>query len=185
MSGASPFLLQRLAPLREAARLGPIVDLACGRGRHALGLAEAGFDCLGLDRNAEFLRELRGRAEAAPGRVDTVRCDLEGEGLIPLKPGCCGAILVFRFLFRPLAPAIERALAPGGLLLYETFTRDQPAHGWGPKRPEFLLEPAELPRLFPGLEVLHHDEDPTTEPRPEASARLFARRPAAPSVGSA
>jgi hypothetical protein len=85
---------------------------------------------------------------------------------------------VFRFLFRPLAPAIERALAPGGILIYETFTRAQPAHGWGPKSPDFLLESGELPGLFPGLETLYHDEQPVSEPRPEASARLVARRPA-------
>ena len=73
--------------------------------------------------------------------------------------------------------ALVRALVPGGLLLYETFTRDQPVHGWGPRRPEFLLEPGELLRLFSDLEVVHHDEAPISEPRPEASARLVARRP--------
>ena len=76
------------------------------------------------------------------------------------------------------AAAIQDALAPGGLLLYETFTREQPAHGWGPSRPAFLLEAGELPRLFPGLEIVQHDEAPVTVPRPEASARLVARRPA-------
>lgn len=177
MGQASRFLLQHLPVLREAARLGPLVDLACGRGRNTLAVADAGLDCIGFDRQGAFLQELRGAGEAESGRIAVVRCDLEGGGSLPLKTGSCGAILVFRFLFRPLAPAIERALAPGGVLLYETFTRDQPAHGWGPQRPEFLLEPGELPRLFPNLQRLHHDEDPVATPRPEASARLAARRP--------
>ena len=54
-----------------------IVDLACGRGRNALALARAGIDCLGLDRNGDFLRELRDAAGPAPGNVATLRCDLE------------------------------------------------------------------------------------------------------------
>ncbi len=48
--------------------------------------------------------------------------------------------------------------APGGLLVYETFTRRQPELGWGPKNPAFLLDDAELPTLFRGLEVLEHVE---------------------------
>jgi SAM-dependent methyltransferase len=168
--------MRQLAELRRASQLGPIVDLACGRGRNTLARAREGIDCLGLDRNRDFLRALGAAAAGARGRVDTACCDLESGYGIPVRPGTCGAILVFRFLFRPLASAIQSALAPGGLLLYETFTREQSAHGWGPRRPEFLLEAGELPRLFSGLEVLHHDESPIELPRPEASARLVARR---------
>jgi len=174
----SALLLDRLPLLRAAAALGPVLDLACGRGRNALALAREGIDCIGLDRNRERLRALREAAASEPGKVDAVLCDLERDGITPVKNGSCGVILVFRFLFRPLAPAIEHALAPGGILIYETFTRAQPAHGWGPKSPDFLLEPGELPGLFPGLEILHHDERPVSQPRPEASARLVARRPA-------
>ena len=139
MSQASPLLLQHLPELRRAAELGPIIDLACGRGRNALALAREGIDCLGFDRNRDFLRELIEAALPAAGHVSGVLCDLECPHELPLRPTRCGAVLVFRFLFRPLAPAIERALAPGGLLLYETFTRDQPAHGWGPSvLPRFI-----------------------------------------------
>lgn len=173
----SALLLDRLPLLRAAAGLGPIIDLACGRGRNALALAREGIDCIGLDRSRELLRALREAAASEPGQIDAVLCDLESDGKIPVKNGSCGALLVFRFLFRPLAPAIERALAPGGILIYETFTRAQPALGWGPKSPDFLLEPGELPGLFPGLEILHHDERPVSAPRPEASARLVARKP--------
>jgi SAM-dependent methyltransferase len=174
----SALILRQLEALRAAGSHGAIVDLACGRGRNTLALAHAGLDCTGFDRNDAQLRELVVSAAGAPGRVEAVRCDLESGHEIPIRPASCGAILVFRFLFRPLAPAIERLLAPGGLLLYETFTREQPAHGWGPKSPEFLLEPGELARMFPGLDVIEYDETPILEPRPEASARLVARRPA-------
>jgi hypothetical protein len=85
-------------------------------------------------------------------------------------------ILVFRFLFRGLAPALAEALAPGGLLLYETFTAAQRALGRGPRRADFLLEPGELPRLFPMLDVIEHWEGQTEGPEPECLARLTARR---------
>ena len=66
-------------------------------------------------------------------------------------------ILVFNFLHRPLFPALVRALRPGGLLLYETFTKEQARHG-GPSRPEFLLDPGELSALVAPLEVVRQRE---------------------------
>ena len=88
----------------------------------------------------------------------------------------CGAILVFRFLFRPLATAIVEALAPGGLLLYETFTVAQRALGTGPRRADFLLEPGELAALFSGLEPIEYAEGRSDGDPPECLARLAARR---------
>lgn len=177
MSATSSFFRAELPRLREAARLGPVLDLACGRGRHALAAARAGIPLLGIDRNAEFLRELaaRGRAEHLPLRA--VRADLETGTGIPVRPGSCGAVLVFRFLFRPLAAEITAALAPGGVLLYETFTIQQRDLGYGPSNPAFLLRPGELPGLFAGLEVLASWEGIVQEQEPWAVARLLARRP--------
>jgi hypothetical protein len=93
-----------------------------------------------------------------------------------VKPGSCGAILVFRFLFRPLAAAICEALAPGGLLLYETFTVAQRALGSGPRRAEFLLEPGELGALFASLACLAYTEGRSEGDAPEQLASLAARR---------
>ncbi len=91
--------------------------------------------------------------------------------------GSCGAILVFRFLFRPLAPEIETLLRPGGLLLYETFTVHQRELPGGPRNAAFLLADDELPALFPGLEILDYWQGVTDDPNPTALARLAARRP--------
>jgi hypothetical protein len=93
-------------------------------------------------------------------------------------PGSCGAILVFRFLVRELAPAIVQALRPGGLLLYETFTIHQRDLGQPPSNPAFLLDPAELPKLFSELQLVAHEELISGGPNPAALARLVARRPA-------
>ena len=171
-SAPSALLVSRLPALRDCARLGPIVDLGCGRGRHARWLAAEGLPVIAIDRNRKALRELAGEKDIRP-----VLADLESGHGIPLVSGSCGAILVFRFLFRPLAEAIEAALAPSGLLLYETFTRAQRSHGWGPKRDAFLLEQGELPRLFPGLEILHYDEGPAPGSRTSRISRISNRTP--------
>ena len=176
--GASPLLVAWLARLGEAARLGPVADLACGRGRHALAVAARGIRTLGIDRDARALSALREAARAQGTPVLALRADLEAPQGIPLRRACCGAVLVFRFLFRPLAPEIEAVLAPGGLLVYETFTIHQRNLGQGPRNEAFLLAPGELRRLFPGLEILSSWEGVLAGPPPQALARLVARRPA-------
>jgi SAM-dependent methyltransferase len=172
-------LLEHVPALAEASRHGPVVDLACGEGRHAQALAERGIPVVGLDRRAEALHALRDQARRAGLAVQPLRADLESARWLPLAPARCAALLVFRYLHRPLAPALEEALRPGGLLLYETFTIFQREHGYGPVNPAFLLEPGELPRLFPRLEVLSFWEGVAEGPRPAAVARLAARRPGA------
>jgi SAM-dependent methyltransferase len=173
----SPLFDARFEDLRAAARLGPIADLACGRGRHAQAAALGGLPVVALDRRLEWLRELRSSAAIRGAPVATVQADFERDGAIPLAPGRCGAVLVFRYLHRPLADAIARLLAPGGLLLYETFLEGQRDLGYGPRRDAFLLKDGELPGLFPDLEVLSFDEGVRELERPEATARLAARRP--------
>ncbi len=181
MSGAaapSPWFVRYASLLREAAQLGPVVDLACGRGRHTLGAAALGARTLGIDRDRAALEVLlcdarsRGLASFTMG----LRADLEAGCGLPLRAESCGAVLVFRYLHRPLAPAISTLLRPGGLLLYETFTTDQRNLGYGPTNPAFLLEPGELTQLFPQLAILAFEEGLSAGERPEALARLAARR---------
>jgi tellurite methyltransferase len=177
LSEPSRHVLAHLHQLREAAALGPVIDLACGRGRNALAIAARGIPVCGLDRSAEFLLDLyrAGRAKMLP--ISAVRADLESAPAPPLAPGRCGALVVCRYLHRALAPALEEILAPGGWLLYETFTIHQRELGYGPENPAFLLQPGELPELFPRLEVARAWEGVTVEARPAAVAQLAARRP--------
>ena len=170
LDGASPHLLAHRSLLEESARLGPVADLACGRGRNAVEVGSWGLPVVGVDRNRKFLTELQQRTRGTSVRA--VRADLESAAPLPLAPGSCGAVLVFRFLYRPLAPRLETLLAPGGVLLYETFTVAQLERPGGPKNPAFLLGPSELAGLFPGLETLSWEDDASS-----GLARLAARRP--------
>jgi tellurite methyltransferase len=183
LSAPSPLLVDNVSRIRAASRLGMVVDLACGRGRHALWLGREGIPCLGIDRNEQHLRELRVAAGRAGLRLDSVRTDLEAGLGIPLKTNSCGSILVFRFLFRPLMPEIAASLRPGGILLYETFAAAHRETGRGPRNPAFYLERDELPGLFPELEVLAYEEGPTQSDPPDITARLLARKPAAVDPG--
>ncbi|HSJ97425.1 MAG TPA: class I SAM-dependent methyltransferase [Myxococcota bacterium] len=173
----SPFVLAQEAALRAAARHGSVLDLACGRGRHARLLAGWGLRVVALDRDRQALAGLAAAARAGNLPIAPLRADAEAPCGLPLRPGAFGAVLVTRFLFRPLAPALAALLRPGGLLLYETFTSRQRDLGQAPRNPAFLLEPGELPRLFPALQVLASHEGLREGPFPEWVASLAARRP--------
>ncbi len=90
------------------------------------------------------------------GAIATDVIDLEADA-VSLGQSVYGAILVFNYLHRPLMPVLIDALAPGGVLIYETFTRGQAARGH-PRNPAFLLDDGELPRLVRPLEVVRSFE---------------------------
>lgn len=133
-----------------------VLDLACGRGRHAIFLAAAGFGVRAVDVDGEHIQTVRGLAAKRGLDIDTEVVDLEIEGR-GLGEGVHDVILGIHYLHRPLFPALIRALRPGGLLVYETFTVDQALIG-RPRNPDFLLEKGELPRLVRPLDVLRQRE---------------------------
>jgi SAM-dependent methyltransferase len=129
-----------------------VLDVASGRGRHALHLAAAGWRVHAVDRDAAALAALRQSAGGLPGVVTTEVIDLETE--IPPSLGVeqYGTVLVFNYLHRPLMPAIVAAVEPGGVLIYETFTSGQAARG-RPTSPAHLLRDGELPTIVAPLVV--------------------------------
>lgn len=150
---------------------GPVLDLACGSGRHARWLAAQGFPVLAVDRDPAALASLAGTAG-----VEVRQADLEA-GAWPLPGRRFAGIVVTRYLHRPLLPILASALAPGGVLIYETFMQGNEA--WGrPSRPEFLLAPGELARFAAqvGLEVIDSGEGFQAEPRPAVVQAICCRR---------
>lgn len=161
--------IRRFAPLLPAG--GPVLDLACGSGRHLRLLLALGHPVTGLDRDLSGVADL---AET-PG-VSLLRADLEGGGAFPLAGSRFAGVVVANYLHRPLLPALVQAVAPGGLLLYETFARGNERFG-RPRNPDFLLRAGELLEAVRGkLRVLAYEDLEVAEPRPAAVQRIAARR---------
>jgi len=132
------------------------LDVACGRGRHALLLAAAGLNVRAVDHDAEAVASLQRTAGRLGLRVETELVDLEAPGA-DLGEGLYDIVLGIHYLHRPLFPALRRSLRTGGVLIYETFTAAQAARG-KPTNPDFLLQPGELRRLVAPLEIVRERE---------------------------
>ena len=142
-----------------------------GRGRHVVPLARAGFRVFGVDVKLNAVRDAVAAAAADGARLHAWCADLTQH---PLPIARFDLIVVSRYLQRDLFPDLQAAVAPGGMMLYETFTTAQRALGTGPTSPDHLLEPGELRARFDidGWDVLFYEETL----KPEAVARLAARR---------
>jgi rhodanese-related sulfurtransferase len=171
MSGPTPWLIDNADLLPRGGR---VLDVACGSGRHALLLASVGFDVHAVDRDERSIARLRRTAEALHLRLRADVVDLEATDA-DLGSDGYDLVLVVHYLHRPLFPALARALAPGGALFYETFTREQAARRGNPTNPDFLLDSGELLRLVAPLDVVRQFEG---ESHDRFVASVVARRPA-------
>ena len=131
---------------------GSVLDVACGRGRHSRGCHSLGHRVTALDRSAEALAAIGLPAE----RFETVLADIEG-GPWPLAGRQFDAVVVTNYLWRPLLPTLLASLAPGGVLIYETFAAGNETVG-KPSRPDFLLQPGELLQLCQSLRTVAYED---------------------------
>lgn len=148
-----------------------VLDLACGHGRHARWWAARGHAVTAVDRDAQALQSLAGVAN-----LECLQADLE-QGAWLLSGRQFELVIVTNYLWRPCFDELLANVAPGGLLLYETFTAGHEALG-RPSRPEFLLQPAELLQRCAGWQVLGFEEGLLQAPM-RLVQRIAARRPAA------
>jgi len=157
--------LEQVLPMLPRARA---LDLAAGAGRNAVFLATKGWRVVGIDSShaalerAEALAKERG---VEVNRVTSLRQEYRTRMPIlwlleanlehfKLPAAQFELVICFHYLQRSLFRAIERALHPGGMLVYETYTLEQLAFPHGPHNPEHLLRPGELREAFPGLQTL-------------------------------
>jgi SAM-dependent methyltransferase len=145
---------------------GLVLDLAAGNGRHSRLLRDSGFTVCAVDRNVSALLPLAG------ARCAVREIDLETGTAWPLGDGYDG-IIVTNYLHRPLLPAIRQALAPGGILIYETFALGNERFG-RPQNPDFLLRPGELLEAFAMLTVVAFEQGEVTIPRRAVIQRVAA-----------
>jgi SAM-dependent methyltransferase len=146
---ASPWVL-RFAPL--VAPGSRVLDLACGRGRHARLFAARGCNVIAVDRDAQALASLKGVVGIE------ARCvDLEANPW-PFASERLDAIVVTNYLHRPLLAPIFAAASGEGVLIYETFARGNEAYG-RPANPDHLLVRGELLEMAAGrLEVVAFEQ---------------------------
>ena len=111
------------------------LDVACGAGRHLRWMHQHGHPTVGVDRSAD--------AVAACAAWGEIHCaDIE-DGPWPFAGRQFGAVIVTNYLWRPLLPLLVDSVAPGGVLIYETFASGNETVG-RPARADFLLQPGEL-----------------------------------------
>lgn len=146
-----------------------VLDVACGAGRHLRWWAARGHAVTGVDRDAAALAGLEGIGER-------IQADLEGAPW-PLPGRQFDVVVVTNYLWRPLWNDLVNALAPGGVLLYETFASGNETVG-RPARPDFLLQPAELIERCAGLRIVAFEDGYLPDPS-RFVQRIAACRPAA------
>ena len=142
---------------------GPVLDLACGSGRHARFLSKRGLKVVAVDRDAQRL----------PPTIRFVQFDLESGAPWPFHAERFGGIVVTNYLHRPLFQDIESSLAEGGVLIYETFMSGNERYG-KPSNPNFLLRPGELLQAFGALKVVAFEQGTVQIPKPAVMQRLCA-----------
>jgi SAM-dependent methyltransferase len=172
--------------IARACSRAPVLDLACGTGRNGLFLLASDIPVVFADRDSQSLEQIKQHLSDQPCERQQAlarlwQVDLEIPHTHPLDAETFGAILVFRYLHRPLLAGIKDAVIPGGLVIYETFTVEQAAIG-RPRNPDFLLRPGELRDCFREWDILHDFEGIEHDPasgQPRAIARLVAEKPVA------
>jgi SAM-dependent methyltransferase len=133
-SAPSPWV-ERFAGLIASG--GNVLDLACGGGRHGRLFLNRHHPVIFLDRDLSGVTDLQTHAAA-----ELIEADLEN-GPWPLGNRMFASIVVINYLWRPLFPQIAAALAPNGVLIYETFMVGNERFG-KPSKPDFLLRADEL-----------------------------------------
>lgn len=168
---ASPWV-QRWSHLVPAG--GAVLDVACGTGRHMRWFHARNHAVTGVDIAQAAIDSVAPLGEA-------VLADIE-HGPWPFPGRQFDAVVVTHYLWRPLLPTIVASVAPGGVLIYETFAAGNETVG-KPSRPDFLLRPGELLGVCQGLRVVAF-EDGYLDAPPRFMQRIAAVRESGPGAGA-
>lgn len=163
----SEWLLKHTQQIKPA---GYVLDVAAGSGRNARWLAQQGFKVEAVDRDQQALESMQGVEN-----INLHIADIEN-AVWPYSDQKFDAIVVCRYLHRPLFPLLLASLAPEGVLIYETFMQGHEAYG-RPSNPDFLLRENELLEVFQNdLEVIAFEQGFYERPKPSMLQRICAKK---------
>lgn len=158
---------------------GSVLDVACGHGRHMRWFAQRGHGVTGIDRSSEAVAAVAGLGTAIEADIENGPWPLLQAG----APTTFDAVVVTNYLWRALFPVLLASIAPGGVLIYETFAAGNETVG-KPSRPDFLLQPGELLQRCAGLRVVAYEDGYLPAPQ-RFVQRIAAVRPGAQSTPGA
>lgn len=175
LGAPSPWLVRWAHLLEPQSR---VLDVACGSGRHLHFMHTLGHQVTGVDADISA-------AQALAPFSELIQADLQSQPW-PLHDDqgarLFDAVLVCNYLWRPLWPSLLASLAPGGILLYETFASGQ--EQWGrPRNPDFLLRPGELLERCQSLQIVAYECGLASDP-PRVVQRLAALHNGASAFGA-
>ena len=131
---------------------GRVLDVACGQGRHLHWFAQRGHPVTGIDRSEAAIAFANSLGTGVQADIENGAWPLLRDG----APETFDAVVVTNYLWRPLMPVIQASVAPGGVLIYETFATGNASVG-KPSRADFLLQDGELLTAFPELRVIAYE----------------------------
>ncbi len=155
---------------------GRVLDVACGQGRHAYWFYKRNHPLALVDRAQAAIESIAIPAASC----EAVVADIEG-GPWPFAGRQFDAVVVTNYLWRPLWPTLLASLAPGGVLIYETFAQGNETVG-KPSRPDFLLRPGELLALCSVLRVVAFEDGFQDAPARFVQRIAAVREPASPAA---
>jgi len=134
-----------------------VLDVGMGEGRHAVYLAQQGYDVTGVDISPMAIKKAEKLAKEFNVNIKTIASSIEK---FKITPESFDAIVCFYYVDRKILGKLKRLLKPGGVLLYEAHTIDEKKVN---KKltldpDSYFLKPGELLSLFPGNKVLKYEE---------------------------
>ena len=147
---------------------GRALDLAGGAGRHSIWLAQRGWDVALIDLSETGVELARQNA----GPASHIHLVIDDLTQFRASQTQFDVVMGFYYLERENLPEILKAVRPGGVLLYKTYTTDQLKLPGGPKDALRLLAPGELMRLVRGMRALHYSETVAEK----ATAEMVAKK---------
>lgn len=128
---------------------GPVLDLACGKGRHGRYFLGLGYPVTFIDKDISGVADLFSQDKSPYSNANTqlIKHNLENNSPWPFHPNQFSGIVVTNYLYRPLLSQLITTLKPGGIIIYKTFAKGNEQFG-KPKNPDFLLQENELRTVF-------------------------------------